>query len=246
MFTYQIIIEYEGTKFVGWQIQNNGPSIQQSIEKVLTKILKEKTIVYGSGRTDARVHATAQSAHFISKLKIENKFFFLNTINFFLNKKKISILSIKKKPNTFHARHSAKKRIYKYIIINRIAPPSLDIDRAWHIKSILNINLMKKAAKLLQGTRDFSTFRSSSCNAKSPIKTLEIVQVKKENGKIILIFKSKSFLQQQVRSMVGCLKFVGDKEWSLKKFKYIMDLKKRISCAPPAPANGLYLSKVLY
>ena len=136
MFTYQIIIEYEGTKFVGWQIQNNGPSIQQSIEKVLTKILKEKTIVYGSGRTDARVHATAQSAHFISKLKIENKFFFLNTINFFLNKKKISILSIKKKPNTFHARHSAKKRIYKYIIINRIAPPSLDIDRAWHIKSI--------------------------------------------------------------------------------------------------------------
>ena len=246
MFTYQIIIEYEGTKFVGWQIQNNGPSIQQSIEKVLTKILKEKTIVYGSGRTDARVHATAQSAHFISKLKIENKFFFLNTINFFLNKKKISILSIKKKPNTFHARHSAKKRIYKYIIINRIAPPSLDIDRAWHIKSILNINLMKKAAKLLQGTRDFSTFRSSSCNAKSPIKTLEIVQVKKENGKIILIFKSKSFLQQQVRSMVGCLKFVGDKKWSLKKFKYIMDLKKRISCAPPAPANGLYLSKVLY
>ena len=105
---------------------------------------------------------------------------------------------------------------------------------------------MKKAAKLLQGTRDFSTFRSSSCNAKSPIKTLEIVQVKKENGKIILIFKSKSFLQQQVRSMVGCLKFVGDKKWSLKKFKYIMDLKKRISCAPPAPANGLYLSKVLY
>ena len=155
MLIYQIIIEYDGTNFVGWQIQKNGPSVQETIEKILTKILKEKITLYGSGRTDAGVHAMAQSSHFISKSKIDNKFLFLNSINFFLNKKKITILKKKKKKKSFHARYSAKKRIYKYIIINRLASLSLDFDRAWHIKSILNIKLMKKAAKLLQGTKDF-------------------------------------------------------------------------------------------
>jgi len=246
MLIYQIIIEYDGTNFVGWQIQKNGPSVQETIEKILTKILKEKITLYGSGRTDAGVHAMAQSSHFISKSKIDNKFLFLNSINFFLNKKKISILKINKKKKSFHARYSAKKRIYKYIIINRLASLSLDFDRAWHIKSILNIKLMKKAAKLLQGTKDFSTFRSSSCNAKSPIKNLEEAKVKKTGTKIIITFKSKSFLKQQVRSMVGCLKFVGDGKWGLKKFRDVMNSRKRANCAPPAPAYGLYLLKVFY
>jgi len=246
MFTYQIITEYDGTNFAGWQIQKNAFSLQETIEKVLTKILKEKITLYGSGRTDAGVHAMAQSAHFILKSKIDNKFLFLNSINFFLNKKKISILEVNKKKQSFHARYSAKKRIYKYIIINRLAPLSLDFHRAWHIKSILNIKLMKKSAKLLQGTKDFSTFRSSSCNAKSPIKTLEEVKIKKGSNKIIITFKSKSFLQQQVRSMVGCLKFVGDGKWSIKKFREVINSRKKINCAPPAPAHGLYLSKVYY
>ena len=246
MLIYQIIIEYDGTNFVGWQIQKNGPSVQETIEKILTKILKEKITLYGSGRTDAGVHAMAQSAHFILKSKIDNKFLFLNSINFFLNKKKISVLKVNKKKQSFHARYSAKKRIYKYIIINRLAPLSLDFHRAWHIKSILNIKLMKKSAKLLQGTKDFSTFRSSSCNAKSPIKTLEEVKIKKGSNKIIITFKSKSFLQQQVRSMVGCLKFVGDGKWSIKKFREVINSRKRANCAAPAPAHGLYLSKVFY
>jgi len=246
MFNYQIIIEYEGTKFIGWQKQKKGLSVQQTIERNLTKILKEKVLLYGSGRTDSGVHAIAQSAHFILRHKIDNEFFFLNSANFFLNKKKISILKISKKKQNFHARHSAKKRIYKYIIINRLAPLSLDFNRAWHIKSILNIKLMKKAAKILQGTKDFSTYRSSSCNARSPIKTLDYVKIKKEDNKTIITFKSKSFLQQQVRSMIGCLKFVGDGKWSLQKFKNVMTSKKRSNCAPPAPANGLYLSKVFY
>jgi len=246
MFVYQIITEYDGTNFSGWQIQKNGFSLQEAIERVLTKILKEKITLYGSGRTDTGVHAIAQSAHFISKSKIDNKFIFLNSINFFLNKKKISVLEINKKKQNFHARYSAKKRIYKYIIINRLAPLSLDFHRAWHIKFILNIKLMKKAAKLLQGTKDFSTFRSSSCNAKSPIKTLEEVKIKKGSNKIIITFKSKSFLQQQVRSMVGCLKLVGDRKWSLKKFRNVMNSRKKTNCAPPAPAHGLYLAKVFY
>ena len=246
MFTYQIIIEYDGTNFAGWQKQKNSPSIQQTIEKILTKILKEKIILYGSGRTDAGVHAIGQSAHFISNSKIDNKFFFIYSINFFLYKKKISILKINSKKLNFHARFNAKKREYKYIIINRIAPPSLEFNREWHIKSILDYTLMKKAAKLLEGNKDFSTFRSSSCNSRSPIKTLNEAIVKKLGVKIIIIFKSKSFLQKQVRSMVGCLKFVGEGKWSLKKFKYIIRSKSRANCAPPAPAHGLYLSKVYY
>ena len=163
-----------------------------------------------------------------------------------MHKKKVSILRINRKKLNFHARFSAKKREYRYVIVNRQAPLSLEFNRAWHIKSILNFNLIKKAAKLLEGSKDFSTFRSSSCKSKSPIKTLEEVIVKKSGNKIIIIFKSKSFLQQQVRSMVGCMKFVGEGKWNLNKFKYIIKSKKRSNCAPPAPAHGLYLFKVYY
>ncbi len=246
MFNYQIIIEYDGTNFVGWQKQKNGHSIQQTIENILTKILKEKIILYGSGRTDAGVHAEGQSANFSLKSKMNNKYSFLNSVNFFLNKKKISILKINEKKLDFHARFSAKKREYKYLIINRLAPSSFEFNRAWHIKTNLNLKLMKKATNLLKGKKDFSTFRSSSCNAKSPIKTLDEAKVKKLGDKIIILFKSKSFLQQQVRSMVGCLKYVGEEKWNLKKFRTIIKSKKRANCAPPAPANGLYLSKVSY
>ena len=246
MFTYQIIIEYDGTNFVGWQKQKNGPSVQQMIEKNLSKLLKQKIIVFGSGRTDSGVHAIGQSAHFVSKSNIKNKHLFLNSINFFLQKKKISILEIIKKKLQFHARFSAKKREYKYVIINRVASLSLETNRAWHVKSVLNFKLMKKAAKLLEGNKDFSTFRSSSCNSKSPIKTINMAIVKKTESKIFIIFKSKSFLQQQVRSMVGCLKFVGQGKWSLKKFEHVIKSKKRSDCAPPAPAHGLYLFKVYY
>lgn len=246
MFNYQIIIEYEGTNFIGWQKQKNGRSIQQNIEQILSKILKKKIIIYGSGRTDSGVHAIGQSAHFSLEFKINNKFLFLNSINFFLNKKKISILKIIEKNKNFHARFTAKQREYKYVIVNRLAPLSLEVDRAWHVKSKLNWKLMKKAGTLLEGKKDFSTFRSSSCNAKSPIKTLEKVKMKKSGDKIIILFKSKSFLQQQVRSMVGSLKYVGDGKWNLKKFENIIKSKKRSSCAPPAPACGLYLKRVKY
>ena len=246
MFTYQILIEYDGTNFVGWQRQKNGISIQGSIEKVLKKLLKQKVILYGSGRTDSGVHANEQSAHFnsIDKIKDNNKF--LNSINFFLNKKKISILNIKKRNKLFHSRYSAKMRIYKYIIINRKSPLSLDFNRAWYVRNILDLNLIKKASKLLLGTKDFSMFRSSSCGANSPIRTIKSIEIKKEKEKIIFFFKSKSFLQQQVRSMVGCLKYVGEKKWNLTKFRKYVNLKKRSNCAPPAPSCGLYLFKVLY
>ena len=137
-------------------------------------------------------------------------------------------------------------RIYKYIIINRSSRPVLEKNRGWHITKKLDLSIMKKGAKKLEGTNDFSTFRASSCRAKSPIKTLKLVKIKSIKNKIEIEFRSKSFLQQQVRSMVGCLKYLGEKKWSLKNFDSVMRSKKRTLCAPPAPSEGLYLFRIIY
>ena len=167
-------------------------------------------------------------------------------MNYFLNNKDISIINIKKRNLNFHARFSAKQRIYKYVIFNRFSRPSIEKERGWHIIKKLDINLMKRGAKKLLGTKDFSIFRSSSCNAKSPIRTIESIKISLVKDRIEIQFKSQSFLQQQVRSMVGCLKYLAEKKWDLKKFEMIFKSKKRILCAPPAPAHGLFLEKVIY
>ena len=246
MFRYQLLIEYEGTTFRGWQIQKKGKTIQGLIQEKISKILKEKIVLYGSGRTDTGVHALEQSAHFECKKKIANYDKFLKSMNHFLNKDLVTIVKVKKKNHNFHSRFSAKMRIYKYIIINRLSRPILDKNRCWHIMNELDLKIMKKAAKKLVGTNDFSTFRASSCRAKSPIKTMKSVKIKSKNNKIEIEFQSQSFLQKQVRSMVGCLKYVGEKKWTLKKFASVMNSKKRILCAPPAPPEGLYLARVIY
>jgi len=246
MHRYQILIEYVGTNFVGWQIQSKGKSIQKLIQTKLSKLLKEKTSLVGSGRTDSGVHAIEQSAHFDCKKKIKNLNKLLKSINYFVNDNDISILNIKKRNLDFHARFSAKQRIYKYVILNRLSIPSIEKERGWHIIKKLDVSLMKKGAKKLLGTKDFSTFRSSNCNAKSPIRTMKTINIKSTKGRIIIQFKSQSFLQQQVRSMVGCLKYLAEKKWDLKKFDLIFKSKKRILCAPPAPAEGLFLQKVIY
>ena len=246
MFIYQIDLEYLGTNFVGWQFQKNGISVQEVLEKALSKFLKDKIRVIGSGRTDAGVHAKGQSAHFKTKRKIDYEDNFINSMNFFLRKYPVSILSIRKRSKMFHARHSAKRRTYKYFIVNRFSSLVLDKKKAWHVKKKLNIKIMTKGAKLLIGTHNFSTFRSSSCQSKSPVKTLKKVQIKKEKNKIIFTFESKSFLQQQVRSMVGSIKYLGEGKWNLKDFRKVLKSKKRSMCAPPAPAHGLYLYEVKY
>ena len=246
MYRYQILIEYVGTNFRGWQVQKKGPTIQGLIQNIISKILKEKIILFGSGRTDSGVHAIEQSAHFDCKNKIVNLEKFLKSINHFLIKDGIAILKLRKRNKNFHARFSAKLRIYKYVIINRLTGTVLEKNRGWHIIKKLDLGMMKKAAKKFIGTKDFSTFRASTCRAKSPIKTMKLVKVKSLGEKIIIEFRSQSFLQQQVRSMVGCLKYVGENKWSIKKFESIMKSKKRILCAPPAPAEGLYLFKIIY
>ena len=246
MHRYQILIEYVGTNFIGWQIQSKGRSIQKLIQIKVSKLLKEKINLVGSGRTDSGVHAVEQSAHFDCKKKIKNLDKFLQSINFFLNNKLISITNIKNKSLNFHARFSAKQRIYTYVIFNRISRPSIEKNRGWHIRKKLDLKLMKKGAKKLLGTNDFSTFRSSSCNAKSPIRTIKSIKIKEVKNKIQIQFKSQSFLQQQVRSMVGCLKYLAEKKWDLKKFENVFKSKKRALCAPPAPAHGLFLERVIY
>jgi|TARA_B100001540_G_C15679894_1_gene584302 tRNA pseudouridine38-40 synthase len=246
MFRYQILIEYNGTKFKGWQLQPKGISVQGVIEKKLSRLVKEKIKLIGAGRTDRGVHALLQSAHFDTKKPIKDKLKFLNSLNFFLKENEISVISIKKRNDNFHARYSAKKRIYKYIILNRLARPSLQFGRVWFVIKKLDIKNIKKGAKILEGIHDFSAYRSSKCSAKSPKRRLDYVKVKKMQETIIIRFQSKSFLQQQVRGMVGCLKYLAEGKWNIKKFKHVLVSKKRDLCAPPAPPEGLYLEKVIY
>ena len=246
MFRYQLLIEYVGTNFRGWQIQKKGSTIQGLIQEKLTKLLKQKIILNGSGRTDTGVHAIEQSAHFDCKNEIIDLTKFLKSINHFLNEEGIAIIKIKKRSNKFHSRFSAKQRIYKYIIFNQISTPVIEKKRGWHVRKPLDLDLIKKGAKKLIGTHDYSTFRSSSCHAKSPIKTIKSIKIKSSKNKIEIEFNSQSFLQQQVRSMVGCLKYLGEKKWDLKMFDKSFKSKKRILCAPPAPPEGLFLARVIY
>ncbi|MDC0205564.1 tRNA pseudouridine(38-40) synthase TruA [Pelagibacteraceae bacterium] len=245
MQRYKVKIEYDGTSFVGWQFQKNGLSIQEVLQKAIFNFSKEKVVVTGSGRTDSGVHALAQVAHFDLKKKIDKKNF-LPALNQHIGNKPVTVLKINKINNKFHARFDAKKRTYKYVIINRQSPLALQKNKAWHIRKKLDVKAMKKAEKLLLGTHDFSTFRSSSCGAKSPVKTMEKITIKKNKDKITLKFTSRSFLQQQVRSMVGCIKYLGDGKWSVDEFKKSFKSKSRFKCAPPAPACGLYLENIKY
>ena len=246
MNRYQILIEYVGTNYNGWQVQRKGKTIQGKIQNTISKIFKEKVNIIVSGRTDTGVHALEQSAHFDTRTKIKNSYKFLKSVNHFLSRHGISILDLKKRKLTFHARYSAKARIYKYVILNRKSGSTLKNKRCWHIIKKLNLAMMKKGAKKLIGTKDFSTFRSSSCSAKTPVRTIKSIKFLTKKNIIEIEIKAQSFLQNQVRSMVGCLKYVGEDKWSIQKFDKIIKSKKRINCAPPAPAEGLYLTKVIY
>jgi len=245
MQRYKIKIEYEGTPFVGWQFQKNGQSVQEVLQKAIFNFSKENVIVTGAGRTDSGVHAFAQIAHFNLKKKI-NKKNLLPAINQNISNKSVTVLKINRVNKNFHARHDAKKRTYEYLIVNRQSPLTLQKNKAWHIRKKLDIKAMKKGSKLLLGTHDFSTYRAASCGAKSPVRTIEKILIKKNKDKISLQFTSRSFLQQQVRSMVGCIKYLGEGKWSIDKFKNTFKSKKRSACAPPAPACGLYLKNIIY
>jgi len=245
MQRYKLTLEYDGTPFVGWQFQKNGQSVQEILQNAIFNFSKEKVVVTGAGRTDSGVHALAQVAHFDLKKKIKKKNF-LPGINQHIGNKPVTVLKIDRINKKFHARFSAKKRTYLYLIINRQSPLTLQKNKAWQIRKRLNIKAMKKGAKLLLGTHNFSTYRAASCGAKSPIRTMEKISINKNKDKITLQFTSRSFLQQQVRSMVGCIKYLGEGKWNINIFKNAFKSKNRTKCAPPAPACGLYLTKIIY
>ena len=244
MRRYKCIVEYDGTSFVGWQRQTNGYSVQEAVEKSLESITQEKIRIHGSGRTDTGVHAKGQVIHFDSKTNLD-EYTISSALNHYLKKELISILSTEIVDDNFDARRNAILRTYEYLIINRTAPLTIDKNKAWHISKPLNEKLISAAIKIFEGTHDFTTFRAS-CEASSPIRTIEHTEVKIRNEEIFITFQSRSFLQHQVRSMVGALKLIGEEKWSIYDLQSALDSKDRSRCAALAPACGLYLLKVSF
>lgn len=239
------IVEYDGTHFVGWQRQLNGRSVQEAIELAIEKVAEKKITIFGAGRTDAGVHAINQVFHFDFNKDIDAKKI-TDALNFYLKNESISILKTESINDDFDARRDAKLRIYKYVIINRDSPLSIEKDRAWQLKIKLDETKMNDAAQILIGNHDFTTFRSASCGAKSPIKTMEKINIFRKDDYIYSYFESQSFLQHQVRSMMGCIKLVGENKWTKKDLLDALNSKDRSKCASPAPAAGLYLENIIY
>ncbi len=242
---YKIVIEYDGSNFVGWQKQENGNSIQESIETAIMKITSEKVTVFGAGRTDAGVHAKGQVAHFVTSNEIT-----LDTIrdglNQYLRNFSIAVLKAEKVKEDFHARFSAIHRHYQYLLINRRPPLTFKKKYAWLVYKELEIDKMKIAANYFIGKYDFNSFRSIDCQSSSSIKTINSCKVDQINEEIIIDVSAKSFLHSQVRIMVGTLVEVGKGKMKPDDIKKILESKDRAKAGPTAPAHGLYLIKVEY
>jgi tRNA pseudouridine38-40 synthase len=242
---YKLTLEYDGTPFVGWQIQENGPSVQGRLAEAVKAFSGEECVPRGAGRTDAGVHALAQVAHF-DLAKDWEPWKVREALNAKIRPDPISVLSCERAADDFDARFSATARHYLYRIVNRRSPLALDRDRAWQVPHDLDATAMNEAAQLLIGHHDFTTFRSSECQASSPIKTLDRLAVTREGDEIGIEAAARSFLHNQVRSMVGSLKLVGEGKWKARDLKAALDARTRGACGPVAPPSGLYLAKVDY
>lgn len=245
MARYRITIEYDGTPFVGWQSQPNGPSIQDALQQAIFKFSSETVTVSGAGRTDAGVHALGQVAHF-DLTKDWDPFRIQEAINFHLKPDPISILECRGVGNDFEARFDATAREYLYRILSRRARPALDRDRVWWVPGALDCEAMHQAAQDLIGQHDFTTFRAAFCQAKSPVKTLDVLTVRQVDQEIHVYAKARSFLHHQVRSIVGSLKQVGEGRWPVGQVKVALEARDRAQCGAVAPPDGLYLVRVQY
>jgi tRNA pseudouridine38-40 synthase len=242
---YKLTIEYDGRPFVGWQIQNNGPTVQAALEVAVRAFSGDRAFVQGAGRTDAGVHALGQVAHVdLSKDWEPDKV--RDAINAQLRPHPIAVVSAERAGDTFDARFSAIKRHYLYRIINRRADLTFERGRAWRISRPLDSKGMHQAAQRLVGNHDFTTFRHVDCQAKSPVKTLDQLDVHRIKDDIHVMASARSFLHTQVRSMVGALVAVGEGRWTADDLSLALNARDRAACAPVAPAEGLYLVRVEY
>jgi len=242
---YRLTIEYDGTPFVGWQRQDNGPSVQGALEEAVFKLSGETVTVTGAGRTDAGVHALGQVAHFdLVKEFAPDKV--RDALNHFLRPAPAVVLDAAVAAPDFHARFSAIGRHYLYRILCRRSPPALETGRVWHVVRALENEAMHAAAQLLVGCHDFTTFRAAECQAKSPVKTLDRLAVSRVGDEIHVNASARSFLHHQVRSIVGSLKLVGDGKWRVRDMQQALEARDRSECGPVAPPDGLYLVRVDY
>jgi len=245
MTRYRISVEYCGSGLVGWQRQANGPSVQQALEEAIHAFCGASPTVYGAGRTDAGVHALGQVAHFDLPGAPPPETV-RDALNFHLRPAAISVVEAARVDNSFDARRSATGRRYLYRIFNRRAPPALLRGRVWHVAKPLDAAAMNDAAQVLIGRHDFSSFRASLCQAKSPVKTLDLLSVTRRDEEIHIEAAARSFLHNQVRILAGTLKLVGEGKWTAANLTAALAAEDRSAAGPTAPAEGLYLSEVLY
>ena len=247
---YALLIEYNGSDLVGWQKQNEGMSVQSSLEEAAKNIFNQDFDIQGSGRTDAGVHALGQIAHINlpkgHRLTSRHPFYIISAFNSLLRDTNIRVISAKPVKPEFNARFSAIKRFYKYRILCRAAPPGLDRGKVWHFRKKLNISLMQEGVGHLIGKHDFTSFRTIKCQAKSPIRTIDEISFSRENEEVIMRVSAKSFLHSQVRIIAGTIVKIGDGTWNPDKILTILKGKNRNLAGPTAPADGLYLEKVKY
>jgi tRNA pseudouridine38-40 synthase len=242
---YKLILEYDGTPFAGWQWQDDAPTVQRALAEAIEAMCGHKVKVAGAGRTDAGVHALGQVAH-VDLAKEWRPDRVRDAVNAHLRPHPVAVLSAEKVPDTFDARFSARKRHYRYRIVNRRADLALERLRAWRVPRRLDADAMHAAAQRLTGKHDFTTFRSTECQAKSPVKTLDRLDVVRDGDEILIETSARSFLHNQVRSMVGSLVPVGDGKWNADDLGAALAARDRAACGPVAPPEGLYLVRVDY
>ena len=242
---YKLTIEYDGTPFVGWQAQDNGVSVQGVLTAAIAAFAGEQAAVGAAGRTDAGVHALGQVAH-VDLGKDWDAETVRDAINFHLRPRPIAVLAVERAALDFDARFSAIKRHYLYRIVNRRADLTLEQNRAWRVPRPLDALAMHAAAQRLIGRHDFTTFRSTECQAKSPVKTLDQLDVQREGERVFIYASARSFLHNQVRSMVGSLVMVGESRWSVDDLARALEARDRTACGQVAPPDGLYLVSVDY
>ena len=242
---YKLTLEYDGGGFVGWQRQANGLSVQQALEEAVQRFCGETVAAVAAGRTDAGVHATGQVAQIDLEREVAPDTL-RDALNFHLKPLPVSVLAAERAPDGFHARFSAVQRRYLYRIVNRRAPLALDAGRAWRVPKPLDAEAMHRAAQALVGKHDFTSFRASLCQAASPVKTLDRLEVARHGEEISVRAEARSFLHHQVRNMVGSLKLVGEGRWSEADLVRALEARDRSAAGPTAPAHGLYLVEVRY